>query len=762
MKQKNPRHIRNRILYTAVAAVLLCVAFLSMVYYTYQKAEETAFENLHMKTKEIKDDISLQMFSDRENLATIANIAANLYEEGKSYDMLFESFQSIGLIENIGILTPDNKFLTRLGEYELENEISFYDEAKKAPYISGRVKDVTSNKRQVIRSTVPIVTKGETVGVLYGVIGLNTLKKHYKPMADTDSARLYIIERGNGNFIVDTWRDELGNLANARVIESKKGYSYDQMRADITDGKNGFCAYRSNISHEMMYSHYSPIDVEDWHIVLSVPEEKIFVDARETRNTLMFVFLAVVFLMSLYVFVMFDSERRVSKITRCASGIRKLLLNINREQGGIGEALQKLCEFSHARSAFFIDLDSEDHNYIISSKKDMLISGDDRIYLKTQLFDIASKYHKDSNVMLWVYDLFKDIHLSKIKPEFYEFLRSHNIKGMCFAAISDKNEHISILGVMNPGKCYEAKELLKDIAVCFSISIFNKNHLNKTELEAVTDALTGLSNRVAYKKDIDYFDKVHPENFACMYIDVNELHAYNNKYGHAAGDEMLIYVANCIKEVFLGHYIYRMGGDEYLIFTQGLPKEEVKSRIKVLCEKTEKMDYHISVGMNYSIRNVNTDSLVREAEKRMYDAKARYYQEKEKTSVTRSDERNYKFIETGNKDLDMMVKVLSGHYSGIYYVSLDTDVARRIIMPSYLDFSEKEERFSEILSDYIEKHVHPDFHRGMLRFLNYDVLKAELANGATPRFTYKKVNGEPIILSVYSQGDETLWVFEND
>ena len=145
----------------------------------------------------------------------------------------------------------------------------------------------------------------------------------------------------------------------------------------------------------------------------------------------------------------------------------------------------------------------------------------------------------------------------------------------------------------------------------------------------------------------------------------------------------------------------------------------------------------------------------------MYDAKARYYQEKEKTSVARSDERNYKFIETGNKDLDMMVKVLSGHYSGIYYVSLDTDVARRIIMPSYLDFSEKEERFSEILSDYIEKHVHPDFHRGMLRFLNYDVLKAELANGATPRFTYKKVNGEPIILSVYSQGDETLWVFEN-
>ena len=35
-------------------------------------------------------------------------------------------------------------------------------------------------------------------------------------------------------------------------------------------------------------------------------------------------------------------------------------------------------------------------------------------------------------------------------------------------------------------------------------------------------------------------------------IDVNELHAVNNKYGHAAGDEMLLYIANTLKEVFYG------------------------------------------------------------------------------------------------------------------------------------------------------------------------------------------------------------------
>lgn len=123
----------------------------------------------------------------------------------------------------------------------------------------------------------------------------------------------------------------------------------------------------------------------------------------------------------------------------------------------------------------------------------------------------------------------------------------------------------------------------------------------------------------------------------------------------------------------------------------------------------------------------------------------------QKKSISNSNERKFKFIETGIRDLDMLIKVLSGHYGGICSVSLDTDVARRIIMPSYLDFSETEEHFSQILNDYINNNVHPDLHRGMLKFLNYDILKEQLSNGETPHFTYKKNNGESLILTVYSQ-----------
>ena len=62
--------------------------------------------------------------------------------------------------------------------------------------------------------------------------------------------------------------------------------------------------------------------------------------------------------------------------------------------------------------------------------------------------------------------------------------------------------------------------------------------------------------------------------------------------------------------------------------------------------------------------------------------------------------------------------------------------------------------------------VDPDFHRAMLSFINYDAIKRQLAKGNIPKITYKKVNSETVVLSVYSfaptgkEVDNTLWVFE--
>lgn len=323
----------------------------------------------------------------------------------------------------------------------------------------------------------------------------------------------------------------------------------------------------------------------------------------------------------------------------------------------------------------------------------------------------------------------------------------------------------AFLGVVNSKNSRTVRLLLEDVAVCFSIAIYNKKYLNKTEIAATTDSLTGVSNRVTYKKDLLMFDEEKPQEFSCIYIDVNELHLINNKYGHAAGDEMILYIANTLKEVFYGHKIYRIGGDEFLVFAEKSSQDDIKKGIAMLTRQLEPRDYHVAVGMSYRTHNMNTEEMVRDAEIRMYEAKAQYYQDKEAKKVASENENGYVHTKTGILEIDTMISVMKEKYNGIYRVDLDTNKAHRILMPVYLGYNENEEHFSALLTKYIDDSVAPEFHRAMMSFLNYDALKRQLLEGKTPRITYKKTNGDSVVLSVYKLSDEdiavnnTLWVF---
>ena len=79
LKYAQKQYKQNNILFTGITILLVCAVFLFMVGYFYVKAESDATENLHIQTKQIKDDIHLQIVSDRENLATMASFASKLY-----------------------------------------------------------------------------------------------------------------------------------------------------------------------------------------------------------------------------------------------------------------------------------------------------------------------------------------------------------------------------------------------------------------------------------------------------------------------------------------------------------------------------------------------------------------------------------------------------------------------------------------------------------------------------------------------------------
>lgn len=754
MTFRQKKHRQNYVLYTFITTVLLCSIFLAMVAYLYADAKNEAEENLHIQTKQIKDDITLQLISDRENLSTMANFAATLYSEEERYDIMFESFKPIGLIENIGILNRDNTFVTRARTIELDTGFSFEEEVKKGSYISSRVSDVTTHGKEIVRSAVPIKVGDETVGILYGVIQLDKIGDKYEKMAEGINAQLFVYDKASGDLVIDNVHESLGNISFLKDRKYNDGSSYE----DFSKNDKGFISFKSAYRDENAHMHYSTIDDIGWMIALVRYDSQVFTKVSSLTKILFGVFFSMLIVIFVYILILMTSEKQVNQVTACASDIRKVLLETAGEKNNISNSLEQVCVFAKARAAIFFDTDGEDYRYIA---KGVILSDDGQKYIRAELLRYVSQLHGINGKVLSILSIKPNKHLHKTNPKFYNFLKENDIFDISLSATVNSANHTTILAIFNAKRSKQVRTLAEKISACFSMALYNKNYLNRTKLIATTDSLTGALNRVAYKNDLLLLEEGNT-NVACIYVDVNELHLINNKYGHTAGDEMLIYIANTLKDAFYGHSVYRMGGDEFLVFCKNVTPDFVKNNIERMNEELSLRKYHVAVGVSFRTQNIDVEEMVREAEVRMYESKAEYYQ-KAKESDENLPKNEYVQAKTGILEIDTMLSVLKENYNGIYRVSLDTDKARRILMPAYLGYDENEEHFSSLFSKYVSDWVQPDYHRAVMSFLNYDALIHQLSENKTPKITFKKNNGESVALSVYKLCDgetvNTLWVF---
>ncbi len=110
---------------------------------------------------------------------------------------------------------------------------------------------------------------------------------------------------------------------------------------------------------------------------------------------------------------------------------------------------------------------------------------------------------------------------------------------------------------------------------------------------AYTDALTGLSNRLAFRELLD--QRVAESHgaarpLALLFADVDDFKRVNDTIGHDAGDEVLMQFSGRIRDVIErqggeGAVLARFGGDEFVVLVQGAtPGEDIRERANRLAE----------------------------------------------------------------------------------------------------------------------------------------------------------------------------------
>ncbi len=87
--------------------------------------------------------------------------------------------------------------------------------------------------------------------------------------------------------------------------------------------------------------------------------------------------------------------------------------------------------------------------------------------------------------------------------------------------------------------------------------------------DANEDALTGLSNRRHFEVEMRTWIenlKKHGTEFAVLYIDLDRFKFVNDSLGHDAGDQLLVSVANMLRNLTdKSDLVARLGGDEFVI-----------------------------------------------------------------------------------------------------------------------------------------------------------------------------------------------------
>jgi len=152
---------------------------------------------------------------------------------------------------------------------------------------------------------------------------------------------------------------------------------------------------------------------------------------------------------------------------------------------------------------------------------------------------------------------------------------------------------------------------------------------------ASTDSLTGLLNRAGFDNAVKAQAVPPGREVVMLYLDLDRFKAVNDRYGHAAGDQVLQEVARRLRSVVRpGDLVCRHGGDEFIVamqVTEGRDMRELAARLSDRIEAPIELDtgQRVAVGVSIGVQHVQPgrglgiSEAIRAADQQMFAAKER-------------------------------------------------------------------------------------------------------------------------------------------
>ena len=164
---------------------------------------------------------------------------------------------------------------------------------------------------------------------------------------------------------------------------------------------------------------------------------------------------------------------------------------------------------------------------------------------------------------------------------------------------------------------------------------FNKLEKDRIRYFSEYDVMTGVYNRRAGFAKLDQLYKggnKRDSYISICFIDINGLKEVNDFLGHEAGDELILTVADGIRQhIRKTDFASRLGGDEFLIVFEKMSGEEAQAVWQEIVQQYETINQHqnrkylVSVSHGIETFNCDTneyiDAVINHADEKMYSEK---------------------------------------------------------------------------------------------------------------------------------------------
>lgn len=285
-----------------------------------------------------------------------------------------------------------------------------------------------------------------------------------------------------------------------------------------------------------------------------------------------------------------------------------------------------------------------------------LIDSSQKLHSLLQAYDAVPEHIKDSVMLVTDYEDLQRLNAQSKKPELsrYDvilherFFKPDNVQ-LGSAAILPMHRHNLLFGFLSLGSVDPnrytsdmATDFLERLAAMAAVSLENAVNLEYLKQLGLMDTLTSANNRRYFFRRLEQeISKAQRQSHTvgCLYLDLDHFKQINDRYGHAAGDMVLVHLVNLIRGMIRNSDVLaRLGGEEFAVILPEISPlllQEIAERIRIMvagnpCELTTDASISVTVSVGMALFNLEHivgepaqlgEALVDQADQALYRAK---------------------------------------------------------------------------------------------------------------------------------------------